>query len=148
MRAAELRFTVHVAPVVKARPRTVTRGKGGRALPFARTFTPKHTQVFEALVADAARTHITDLRETFDEDWDTSPGDFELTVIVHRQKRVGDLDNYVKAISDALNGIAFVDDKYIMAEKSRMHHDRENPRVEVRVRRWELGEYTMKDWNG
>ncbi len=97
----------------------------------------------------AAIAAVAELRDVFDEEWDTSPGDFELTVIVYRQKRTGDLDNYVKAVSDALNnGIAFEDDKYVMAEKSRMHHDRENPRIEVRIRRWELGGYTMEDWNG
>lgn len=141
-----MKFVVYGPPVVKGRPRVVTRGKGGRPLPFPKTFTPKATTDFEKLVATAAIHAVSLLRDAFDELWDASPGDFELTVIIYRAKRIGDMDNYVKSVSDALNKIAYEDDRYIMAGHQRMHHDPLNPRVEVRVRRWDFGKYTMADW--
>ena len=45
-------------PVGKGRPRVVTKGKGGRALPFARTFTPAKTEAWEdRAVAAFLRAH-------------------------------------------------------------------------------------------
>jgi Holliday junction resolvase RusA-like endonuclease len=46
--SALLSVTIHGSPIGKGRARTVTRGKGGALLPFARTFTPKKTENWEA----------------------------------------------------------------------------------------------------
>lgn len=93
-------------PQVKQRPRMTRRG---------RVFTPAKTLAFEASVRDNWEHDITEgciavsivlRKDSFDvevEPWgddDTSP-------------LRGDIDNYVKAILDGLNGTAFTDDKFI-----------------------------------
>jgi Holliday junction resolvase RusA-like endonuclease len=93
-------------PKVKQRPRMTRRG---------RVFTPAATLAFEASVRDNWEHDITEgdiavsiilRKDSFDveietyEDEDKSP-------------LRGDIDNYVKAILDGLNGTAFTDDRYI-----------------------------------
>ena len=75
--------------------------------------------------------------------WRCADGDrFELIVRVFRtyDGKGGDLDNYVKAVSDAINGIAFPDDRYVRSLTASLHQDREEPRVEVEVRRLDMAE--------
>ena len=93
-------------PQVKQRPRMTRRG---------RVFTPAKTLEFEAKVAKA---------------WRFKPIEGDVVVEIHLHKDTftvsvdkhtkdtvtklrGDIDNYVKAILDGLNGVAFTDDKYI-----------------------------------
>lgn len=60
-------------------------------------------------------------------------GDVALTVRFYRARKSGDLDNRLKAIGDALNGIAYLDDKQIVEIHAYRHDDPENPRVEIEV---------------
>ena len=48
--------------------------------------------------------------------------------------RRGDLDNRVKPTLDALQGLAFDDDKRVVEIRATRSVDKENPRVEVEVR--------------
>lgn len=52
----------------------------------------------------------------------------------YRPRRIGDLDNCLKATLDALKGILFVDDSQICEIHATREDDKENPRVEVSVR--------------
>lgn len=61
----------------------------------------------------------------------TFGGEVVLTVNLYRPKRTGDLDNYLKAIQDALTGIWYDDDKQIVEIHAYRHDDKTNPRVEV-----------------
>lgn len=56
-----------------------------------------------------------------------------MTAKVYRPRRVGDLMNREKVLSDALQGIAFHDDKQIVEAHFYQHDDKDNPRVEVEV---------------
>lgn len=93
-------------PQVKQRPRMTRRG---------RVFTPAKTLEFEAAVAKAWRfkplegdvvVEIYLHKDTFTVCVDNYKGDTTT-------KLRGDIDNYVKSILDGLNGVAFIDDKYI-----------------------------------
>lgn len=42
-----------------------------------------------------------------------------------------DEQNYPKCMSDALNGIAYIDDNFILTRTNRIYYDSENPRVEL-----------------
>ena len=54
-------------------------------------------------------------------------------------RRHGDVDNYEKQIGDALQGIAYVNDKQVRwSPSTTIEVDRERPRVEVEIR--EAGE--------
>lgn len=96
-------------PVPKARPRS---GKNG-------TYTPKRTVDYENAI-----------RKAFCEKYPThEPLDGPVTLVMDfepdrisvdiypslavKSKLRGDLDNYVKAVGDALNGLAYNDDKQV-----------------------------------
>lgn len=55
---------------------------------------------------------------------------------VHRARRAGDLDNYVKVLLDALRSVAFEDDSQVVELHAYRGDDATDPRVEVRV--WEI----------
>lgn len=53
---------------------------------------------------------------------------------VYRKHKRGDLDNYNKILLDALQGLAYHDDKQVIELHAYRHDDKHNPRVEVRVK--------------
>lgn len=108
--------------VGKQRPRATMRGG------HARVYTPRKTRVFEELVRKA-------WCEQVGEEWAEFDGSVTVTVSVARElaksnpKRWAgrqdiwkpDVDNVLKAVLDALNGLAYSDDAHItreMAEKA------------------------------
>lgn len=136
----ELAFTVVGAPVPKGRPRAVI-GKGKMAGKLM-TYTPKETRVYENLVRDCCEAAMRDAEKRDFMIWPCDEADYELQVDVYRAANRGDLDNFVKAVSDALNRVAYPDDRFIFSMKARMLIDRKNPRVEVAIRRWDYGTFT------
>ncbi len=56
----------------------------------------------------------------------------------YRPQRRGDLDNRIKVLVDALQGIAYVDDKQITELHAYLHDDKQNPRAEISA--WATGE--------
>src|SRR6516164_5702491 len=85
------KFTVMGEPVAKARPRWATRGQ---------TYTPRPTRDGEAHVQECCFVHDPKLRP--------QPGLIFLRVEFH-MAGLGraDLDNLLKLVADALNGIAW-----------------------------------------
>ncbi len=65
-------------------------------------------------------------------------GDVRVTLGVYRPAKRGDLDNTMKAILDALRGVAYFDDKQVIAIDAERFDDKREPRVEVMVEE-ELG---------
>lgn len=131
-----LRFTVPGEPMPKerARARAVTM-PDGRAI--ATMYTPSKTKGYESKVRDVCQLAINQQR------WVASDRErFELHVVVYRthEGAGGDLDNYVKAISDAINKVAFPDDRYVRKVSALLVQDARAPRVEVEVRRMRVGE--------
>jgi Holliday junction resolvase RusA-like endonuclease len=116
---APLSFVVYGAPVPKGRPRF---GVG-------RTFTPARTRDYEAKVRAAA---IEALAERGAWCRDHVHG-YRVRVAVYRAAKRGDLDNYVKAATDALNGLVFDDDRRIVVLHALMFDDRADPRMLVEV---------------
>lgn len=126
-------MSVEIKALSKERPRA---GKGGHF------FTPKRTKEYERAVKEAALVFATD-----------APVDFPVRIVVDivhsipkswplwranlaQQNLIspnrGDLDNKVKAISDALNGIVFIDDVQINHIDASMKYGvRERVNVEV-----------------
>lgn len=114
----EFAFDIPGKPVPKQRPR---HGKG-------RTFTPKKTKAAEKTVAALAM-----LARPRGWPMDKANRYHVEVVAVYANRRHGDLDNVVKLIQDALNGVAFPDDRQINQLKARRRFDDE-PRTEVTVR--------------
>lgn len=63
-------------------------------------------------------------------------GPVVLTVTVFRPQNRGDLGNYEKVLSDALEGVAFENDSQIVESHWFLDTDRKNPRVQVEVSTW------------
>ena len=60
-------------------------------------------------------------------------GDVAIALHVYRQRKAGDLDNYLKVLIDALKGIAYADDRQITHIHAYRFDDPKNPRVEVEI---------------
>jgi crossover junction endodeoxyribonuclease RusA len=59
----------------------------------------------------------------------------ELSAYMPHRGSLPDVDNVAKLVSDSLNGLAYVDDVQVTDLVVRRRIDRENPRLEVLVRR-------------
>lgn len=58
-------------------------------------------------------------------------GPVHLTLTVYRPRRVGDLDNTLKVLHDALNGVAWLDDEQVVHLEATREDDAARPRVEI-----------------
>jgi len=113
------RFEVFGEPVPKARPRVVVAG--GR-----RAFTPSRTVKGEQHVQECCFVSDPRLRPI-----EGSVG-LKLRFYVGGLGR-GDLDNYVKLVSDALNKIAWFDDAQVVKLDAEIETFAARPRTEVEV---------------
>ena len=129
-----IKFTVPVPPVAKARPRVTMRGG------FARAYTPKKTAQFEHIVADCCPLHQPistpcHLSVTFHlpipKSWSKAKQkaaqDGELLPVTRP-----DIDNYIKAVMDALNGVAYEDDSQVVTLTAAKLYSAD-PRVEIQI---------------
>lgn len=97
-----LTFWVDGRPVAKERARTV-RTKHGKH----RTFTPSRTAAWEARVRLVAQAACSAVR------WKPETTAYRVAITVHRARRAGDADNFLKAAKDALNGVVWPDDRMV-----------------------------------
>jgi Holliday junction resolvase RusA-like endonuclease len=134
-----LYFTVAGPPVGKGRPRFTVAG--GRA----RAFTPTATARYEALVKAEYLRQVGNLKLA-----DKAPVGvnveawFKTPTSAAKARRAAmergdirpvskpDLDNIMKAICDALNGVAYADDSQIVSARIAKRYS-SDPRVEVTV---------------
>lgn len=121
--------TIHARALAKERPRT---GKNGHV------YTPKRTQEYEKIVRHTAISQLDEghvvptgpvklVVEIFDEvpmSWGPKKRASALMGDVYPQR--GDLDNRVKAIQDALNGVYYVDDKQIVKHQASMEYGQQD----------------------
>lgn len=126
----------------KQRPRA---GKSGHF------YTPKQTIEYEQTIRDLARvfydeppvafpvTLIVDITHTIPKSWPAYKRQIALDQLIFPSR--GDLDNKVKAISDGLNGIVFLDDSQICRLVANMKYGTEQT-VSVNVTR---AGYTLEE---
>lgn len=101
LEVTRIRFVVHGTPVGKERARVVTRN--GRT----RGITPRRTREYERLVAFVARNALGSNA------WNRTRR-YAVTILCHySDRRRRDLDNAIKAILDACNGVAWDDDSQV-----------------------------------
>jgi Holliday junction resolvase RusA-like endonuclease len=124
--AEAIRFTVRGIPVPKARARTVMQG--GRA----HSYTPEATKAWEQAVQWAAKPHRPESPLT-------CPLAVAMVFYLPKPKRGKrqypsvrpDIDNYAKAILDALNGVMWADDgQIVQLTVSKSYGE---PRVEIEI---------------
>jgi Holliday junction resolvase RusA-like endonuclease len=125
-------FAIPGPPVPKARARVVAvkvPGKKART----RSYTPDRTANYQSVVAMCALSAYTRIR------WDRENPKlrYGISLVVHRSAKRGDWDNFGKAISDACNGILWVDDRQILDGRVRIE-ECEKGREHVEVEVWTL----------
>jgi crossover junction endodeoxyribonuclease RusA len=81
-------------PVPKGRPRHTKRGH---------TYTPAQTAQAESVIRTLARA----------QGWTPLTGRLSVALVFRTDTRRGDVDNLAKLVLDALNGVAWVDDRQI-----------------------------------
>lgn len=64
---------------------------------------------------------------------DMLTGDVCVMLDVYRGAKRGDLDNKIKVILDALQGVSYINDSQIVEIHARRFDDKGNPRVEVEI---------------
>lgn len=62
-----------------------------------------------------------------------------LTMRVYRARKAGDLDNKIKILADALQGVCYADDKQIVEIHAYRFDDKKSPRVEVEIKEIKSG---------
>lgn len=121
-----LTFWVEGRPVPKERARTVRTRHGKH-----RTFTPPRTEAWEKRVRLVAQAACSAAR------WKPDAARYAVDVTVHRARRAGDADNFLKAAKDALNGVAWPDDRMVVTALVRLV-DGDGEGMRVRVTRLEV----------
>jgi Holliday junction resolvase RusA-like endonuclease len=123
------RAVIEGRPVPKGRPRFAQKDRWGRQLAHPRTYTPAATEAAEDAVRLAILTQNPGIKPT------------SLTVAVdltfYRASR-GDLDNLVKLVLDAANGIVWADDKQVCSINARVFRKAKgDPRTLLEVEEWQ-----------
>lgn len=115
-----VRLTVDGEPVPKGRPRFSRKGH---------TYTPAKTRQAETAVQWAAiqatRAH--------DRDWLLEAGPLALTAFFYCGGRLKDTDNMLKLVSDALNGVVWMDDRQVVQLHAARFDRQARPRTEIAV---------------
>lgn len=139
------RLSLKRKAVSKERPRT---GRGGHV------YTPKRTREFEQYVADAARTLLRspytcqvyvdiEIVEPIPKSYKGAQREAAEQWLINPP--VGDLDNKVKAITDGLNGIAYLDDRQINQLTATRRYGDEHS-IEVTVQRSGLSRLEVEQY--
>jgi len=130
---------VDTAPVAKARPRVTMRGGKARA------YTPKKSADYERLIASHWHHAPTDkpvaLRIEFGMPIPASWPKYRRTEALQGSllpAKKPDIDNLVKAVLDALNGIAYNDDSQVVCLTSRKQYAAV-PGVLIQITPWVPG---------
>lgn len=129
-------FIVDGEPVAKARPRFVKRQN------FVQSYTPQKTKTFEQTVAEAAKKAMgaseplegplalsVRIYRVIPKSWSKQKiKDAERNEI--RPISKPDIDNYIKAVMDACNGVLWVDDSQVVELHSHKAYSK-YPHVEI-----------------
>lgn len=118
MTSDTITFTLPVPPSSNRYWRTVVT-KAGKAL----IFVSKEAETYKAQVARLSGCPRLIRSEV------------AVTLRVFRPQRSGDLDNKLKVLFDALQGVVYYNDSQIVEIHAFRFEDKKNPRVEVEVKR-------------
>lgn len=127
-------------PIPAARPRVT---KNGHA------FTPERYRTFKSKLSSEVKEIVSFSRQKGSKEFDfpetrlstarakwLRENRYELTIVFHCSSRVGDLDNLLKGVQDALEqGGALANDSQIDKVWAKKTIDKDNPRIEIMLKR-------------
>lgn len=119
-------LTLPYPPSLNRLYRTIIKGK--RAMPIKSQEYRDYEQIIE-------HWHLMNDRPRIDK-----PGVVSVTAHLYRPKKIGDLDNALKALLDVLSGYIYEDDSQIAELHAFRHDDKGKPRVELIVEEIPLAE--------
>lgn len=125
----ELDFSLNITPVAKGRPRFTREG---------RAYTPKKTKEFEK---DLKRLLLEKVTRPYVEGLALS---VTIEFMLPRPKTVKreypivkpDLDNYIKAVFDAMNGVVWHDDSQVVEVVARKEYAESDPSIRVIIAKY------------
>lgn len=126
-----LSFVIHGPPVTKKNSARIARRKDGTPFVLPSSQAAKWSRIaIQQLIVQKPRGL-----------WPAIAVPVNCRALVYRERRVGDLLNYLQAIADALEDAGVVvDDKLCVAwDGSRLMHDKLRPRVEITLAPFEEG---------
>lgn len=129
--SARVSFEVPGPPVPCARARISVKkavDAAGNERTFARGYTPTTTKAYENAVRIHSLNAVNRCRA-----WRRDAPAYRVKITVYRDVARGDWDNHAKAVGDALNGVAYVDDRQVCDAVVSVRTDLENPRTVVEV---------------
>lgn len=74
-----------------------------------------------------------------------APAEVSVHLVWARGRKSGDLDNRIKPTLDALKGLAFTDDKQVVAISAERIEGKDDPRIEVRVSAYHAASVPQED---
>jgi hypothetical protein len=101
-------FVVNGKPIAKGRPRVISRGERGVRGVRCAAFTPATTRAWEQRVRWGARAAASAAR------WEPNADPCEVVILLRGRNPLSDLDNHAKSVLDALNGVAWDDDRRVV----------------------------------
>lgn len=132
-----IRFTVPGEPVAQGRPRFSTQHG------FVRAYDPRKSSDYKTLVRTFAIKSCTqrflgavemsvDIYRSIPKSWSKKKRELANSGLIKPTLKP-DVDNYVKGIKDALNGVCYVDDSQVVVLFIAKHYSFE-PRVEIVIK--------------
>lgn len=103
----------------KGRPRFTRSGHA---------FTPAKTRSYEAAIKAASKEAVERCG------WVADKRDCEVSIVVNRARRIGDLENFCKSALDGMNKIVFCDDRQVRKIEAE-RYDGFEPAMFIQVRR-------------
>lgn len=140
-----IQFTIYGEPVAQGRPRFTTQHGYVRAYDPQKSRDYKHTVRLAALDACPQRllgplVMKVDIYRSIPKSWSkVKQNHADMGLIKPTLKP--DVDNYVKGIKDALNGVCYVDDSQVVVLFISKHYSKQ-PRVEIVIQEDEYADKT------
>lgn len=113
-----LRFEIPCAPIGKGRPRVTHTGHA---------YTPERTRIYEDVIRVYAKQAMIAARAELM----AEPICVELIFYLPDHRNEPDLDNLVKTVLDACNGIVYTDDRQVVRLRAEKLFDKAHPRTGI-----------------
>ncbi|AYB37677.1 RusA family crossover junction endodeoxyribonuclease [Brevibacillus laterosporus] len=110
--------------------RAVPKKKKGRTVYIVVPYLTKEARDYKEMFSKYA------MKQVKEQGWDiekTRNRHYYMDCVYYFPRIDMDEQNYPKCMSDALNGITYIDDNFILTRANRIYYDKKNPRVEIEI---------------